>query len=283
MKKSNSINYAYDDHSSIPFKLVVLKPSEEPEPENPHRHNFFQIFFFTKNGGKHVVDFEEMDCLNSYVHIVNPGSIHMMTRTSATNGFVLLFSRSFFNQDGLNPSYFLSRNDFNKFVNIPEKRFEALLLLIHKIQLEQAEDKAFSDRAIKVLLELIIIEIQRNITFKSKIISDANDLIFNDFKILLDQNFNEHHNISFYTKTLHISKQKLDAVCKSKLNKSANSILQERIILEAKRLLFYSNQSIKEIAFQLAYEDPSYFNRFFKRQVNETPKEFRISIREKYH
>jgi AraC family transcriptional activator of pobA len=70
---------------------------------------------------------------------------------------------------------------------------------------------------------------------------------------------------------------------KEQSGKSAIMHIHERIVLEAKRLVFHTNSSVKEIAFELGFEDASYFNRFFKRLTGITPVEYKNAIRKMYH
>jgi len=82
---------------------------------------------------------------------------------------------------------------------------------------------------------------------------------------------------------LNISAGHLSEVVKDQSGKSAITHIHERLVLEAKRLLFHTENSIKEVAFQLGFEDASYFNRFFKRITGNTPLDYRSSNREMYH
>ncbi|MFT4969572.1 MAG: AraC family transcriptional activator of pobA [Chitinophagales bacterium] len=283
MTSDNPKNYRYDDHSRFPFKLVELKPVLSTETETAHRHNFFQLFFFTSNGGHHLIDFEESPCRENSVHVVNPGSIHKLTREPSTRGFVILFSRTFFDQNQPNPNYFIYRNDFDKCVDMPADRFAEIIKLIKNIQAENALKEAFSDKSIRNLIELIAIAVQRYIPFEATPLATKIDQVFDQFMFQLSLNFSQEHSLSFYTDFLAISQEKLNKICQEKLNKTPSELIQERILLEAKRLLFHSHLSIKEIAFALGYEDPSYFNRLFKLKIEQTPASFRSNIREKYY
>lgn len=283
MKKDNPKNYRYDDHSNFPFKLVQLKPIQEEEKEKAHRHNFFQIFLFTASGGTHLVDFEQSECKTNQIHIVNPGSIHKLNRSRTTEGYVLLFSRTFFDQNQPNPNYFIYRNDFSKFLELKPIDFNRILELVLWIEREQQSQQAFSAKSTRNILELVVIEIQRSLHFEALTVATENDALFDQFMHDVNLNFNIQHSLAHYSKIMHLSPDKLNKICQEKVNKTPSEIIQERILLEAKRLLFHSQLSIKEIAFALGYEDPSYFNRIFKQKVDLTPAGFRANIREKYY
>ena len=101
------------------------------------------------------------------------------------------------------------------------------------------------------------------------------------FKELLDEKFREHLNIDFYAKKIGITQTQLNRVCKSTLGKSALTVINQRIIMEAERDLLYSSLSIKEIAFSLGFQDSAYFTRFFTKNRKESPNLFRKNGKEK--
>jgi len=99
----------------------------------------------------------------------------------------------------------------------------------------------------------------------------------------IEESFIQLHEVAAYADKLNISAGHLSEVVKEQSGKPAIAHIHERLILEAKRLLFHTEESVKEIAFQLGFEDASYFNRFFKRITSRTPVEYRLSSREMYH
>ena len=86
-----------------------------------------------------------------------------------------------------------------------------------------------------------------------------------------------------YAEMLNISAGHMGDVVKEQSGKPAIAHIHERVILEAKRLLFHTDYVIKEIAFHLGFEDASYFSRFFKRMTGHTPVDYRLNIRKMYH
>ena len=103
------------------------------------------------------------------------------------------------------------------------------------------------------------------------------------FKKLVEENFKENKSVSEYANLLNITPGHLTDTVQKELGKTASELIHERIILEAKRLLYHSDKSVKEIAAALNYDDPSYFTKFFKTHSDYTPEQFRMQIREKYH
>lgn len=99
--------------------------------------------------------------------------------------------------------------------------------------------------------------------------------IFRDFSRHLEIHFREKHNVSDYAELLHIAPKTLTHKFKSLNLESPNQFIINRILLEAKRLLFYTDKPVKEIAYDLGYEDPAYFNRLFTHKTGSTPANFK--------
>ncbi|PWN64602.1 helix-turn-helix domain-containing protein [Chryseobacterium oncorhynchi] len=99
--------------------------------------------------------------------------------------------------------------------------------------------------------------------------------IFRDFSRHLEIHFRKKHHVSDYAELLHIAPKTLTHKFKSLNLESPNQFIINRILLEAKRLLFYTDKPVKEIAYDLGYEDPAYFNRLFTHKTGSTPANFK--------
>jgi AraC family transcriptional activator of pobA len=96
---------------------------------------------------------------------------------------------------------------------------------------------------------------------------------------LIDLHFKQHEPVSFYADQLHVTPKQLNEVCRQALSKTTTELIQERVILEARRLLLHSDLTITQIASELGYFDNSYFTRFFKKNTGQTPEQFRQSLK----
>lgn len=103
------------------------------------------------------------------------------------------------------------------------------------------------------------------------------------FRTLVNEHYAMHHEVADYAAMIQLSTGHFSELIKKQSGKSPIEHIHDRLILEAKRLLFHTDSSIKEIAFRLGFEEPSYFNRFFKRLTDGTPLAYRTMIREMYH
>jgi len=103
--------------------------------------------------------------------------------------------------------------------------------------------------------------------------------LIRDFSRLIEQNYLKQKQLGFYTEELKVSSSYLSERCKRYTGKSMQQLLLDRIILEARRLLKYSALTVKEIAFELDYDDPSYFSRLYKSKTGESPLSYRDRIK----
>lgn len=98
------------------------------------------------------------------------------------------------------------------------------------------------------------------------------------FKKLVSKHFKESRSVSFYAGLIHISPNHLNKVVKAETGKPASHLIDEVCILEAKVLLGQTRLSVQEIALALGFEDPSYFNRYFKKHAGVSPRNYRMMI-----
>jgi AraC family transcriptional activator of pobA len=98
---------------------------------------------------------------------------------------------------------------------------------------------------------------------------------FTRFRQLVEDHYQEHWSIAAYARELALTQQTLNRVCRAFANKGALEIVQERMLLAARRHLIYTDASVEAIAYGLGFQDPAYFSRFFKRLAGMAPGQFR--------
>ena len=129
---------------------------------------------------------------------------------------------------------------------------------------------------LRVLMVRFIITLTRLVKTQSpheEIPSEKTEL-FRRYNILVEANYKNEHSVGYYANVLQRSPKTLSNYF-SKFESSPLQIIHNRIILEAKRLLIYSEKSSKEIAFELGFEDPSHLSRMFKKHTGIPPSEFK--------
>ncbi len=109
-----------------------------------------------------------------------------------------------------------------------------------------------------------------------------NRAFYRRFQTCIEENSKQIHQVNAYAQLLNVSASHLNALIKAQSGKTVIGHIHERLLLEAKRILFHTERSVKQVAFELGFRDSSYFNRFFRRMTGQTPLAYRSTIREMY-
>lgn len=243
--------------------------------DEPHKHDFFIINLFEKGKGSHTIDFVEYKVEDHQIHLVFPDQVHQWVIEKETVGYQLMISRewyeSFLPALRFSASYYFQHPAFT----VSEEIYQLILHEFKTIQKELNEENTFWE-VIQKRSELIGLLVSKSVegAFKDFEVYNSNPII-SKFLNLIDIHFKTERSVSFYAEKLNISANYLNIVCKKNLNTSASSLIQDRILLEAKRLLKVSEMSVKDIVYDLGFYDHASFSKFFKAQTGMTPSQFK--------
>jgi AraC-like DNA-binding protein len=169
--------------------------------------------------------------------------------------------------------------------NIPiislDEREQQKYNTLHEVFIDELETKDnIQAEMLRMLMGRFIIKSTRLLKAKEGIIetpkSSKVDLL-RAFNVLVEQHFKEEHSVSFYAEKLFKSPKTLSNNF-AKLNRSPLQIIHQRIVLEAKRLLTYTDKSAKEIAYEIGFDDASHLSRLFKKYTSQSPSEFKKAL-----
>ncbi|GAL85625.1 AraC family transcriptional regulator [Sporocytophaga myxococcoides] len=250
--------------------------------DRPHGHDFFILLFITSGSGMHSIDFKNYHVKAGSLFLLSPGQVHHWNLSSDINGYILFFTKEYFQLD-FNYNKLLTLPFFYTHINSPcmeikEEDIEQVSNIFKKIDDEYLNKRKLFHDVIRLNLKMLLIELERKYTGNQQ----ASGLMqyqmnqLHKLETLIDAHYKEHKQISEYASIMNISIKQLNTLCKKALNKTPGDLLQERLILEAKRLLVYSDNSISSIAYSLNYTDNSYFIRLFRKLTTMTPEQFRI-------
>ena len=253
----------------------------------PHIHSFYQIIWFAKGQGKHFVDFNAFEVTPNSFFLISKDQIHFFDDNKNYEGIIIHFNEEFLIDSENDIDVFLKYSIFNDFESEPffrtskdtVKKFHDL---ISQLQQEIAAHETFAHKEyLRHLLKLFLISIQRigkRNTFNNLSVNNNSHLTFLKFRKLVDANFKKVQTVGEYAALLNISSKTLTNHSKESADKTPLEIINERIILEGKRLISHSSLNINEIGFQLGFDDPSYFIKYFKKQTGKSPGDFRKAI-----
>lgn len=164
------------------------------------------------------------------------------------------------------------------FIHLDDQAHYKLQLLLN-IFIEElnTKDNIQRDMLLMLLKRLIIFvtKLARAEYMPNPKLDDEKLDIFRKFNLLVEGNYRTEHSVNYYAGCLNRSPKTLANVFALYNQKTPLQVIQERIVIEAKRLLSYTEKSVKQITYELGFEDPAYFSNFFKKHTAFTPVEFR--------
>lgn len=245
----------------------------------PHKAAFYQAIWLTEGMAAYRIDFREVAVKANEILIISSGQVCEFDTKSEYSGKMILFTSSFFtitelDSNFLHTSEILNPVNLNKTVPICPQLAGSLITLLDE-ELRQPAD-AFQTGIAQNYLRIILLEAERQLTSSySSVISNIGRRFYN----AVERHFRENRNTDYYVNLLGINEKTLSKEVKILTGKTPKVYIDSRTILEAKRLLSYSNLSVKEIGYELGFDEPTNFNKYFRKHTGTTPAQFRDSAK----
>lgn len=247
-----------------------------------HKHDFYFVLAVFEGKGLHEIDFIAYPVHNHSVFILRPGQVHQLELSAGSTGFLMEFDLSFYQPKKTITEHRWNKASSKNYCEVEAARFGKLLGYLSAIHNEYyAKQEGFTE-AVKANLDLFFIEYtrqSRNPGSIAKTESGYKQERFEELTRLLEANILSMKNVSEYAGLLNLSPYQLNSITKAAVGKTVSDLINEQIILEAKRYLLATPYQVKEIADHLGFEDPSYFIRFFKKQSGFSPDAFRKNFK----
>ncbi len=247
-----------------------------------HKHDFYFVLAVEKGKGSHEIDFVKYNVHNNTVFILRPGQVHRLQIKAGATGFLLEFDFAFYQPKNSIAEQRWKKASGKNYCAVEAARFAKLQSILANIFTEYSDKQEGYPEAIKASLDLFFIECIRQSrnpkgieTTKSNYTQER----FEELVRLLESNIGQMKNVSEYASLLNLSHYQLNAIAKASVGKTVSELINNQIILEAKRYLLATTSQVKDIADHLGYEDPSYFIRFFKKHTGHSPEVFRKNFK----
>ncbi|AKD04078.1 helix-turn-helix domain-containing protein [Pontibacter korlensis] len=247
----------------------------------PHKHSFYIVLLITQGKGTHTIDFKKYEVEPDTVFFMAPGQVHSWELSDDADGFVAFFTPEFYLREFPHKELF-SFPFFNTLLNKPvlsvtpdEKH--ALVRAFQLMQQEYVSKELMRSEMLSRYLDVLLIRLTRIYHAQENVaeVQGGELSLLQKFVILVEQQYKEHLPVTAYADQLNVTAKHLKEVCKQSLGKTTNELVQERLLLEAQRLLVHSGLTASQIAADLGYLDAAYFFRFFKKHTRLTPEQFR--------
>jgi len=264
--------------------LIYIRKLENCPPSylnDPWRKDFFEIVWLQNEFPLHAIKDDGEPERGDWIYLIPPYRVHQLNK-AGKNGIILSFKRDFLDEE--DKEFYLDifkifniQGEFSCLPLTPEnaKELGKVYPLLEEEYLEQHNSFLILKAMLKVFL-LKLIRIKEHV-FTTQ---DVNQKRVYEFMMLLEENYQEERTADFYAAELGISSKRLNQILKEKLDKTGMQLIHDRIILEAKRKIIHSENTLKEIAYDLGFTDRPYFSRFFKKQTGSSPEDFQKQARD---
>ena len=255
-------------------EIFSLDKADDTIFGNYQRYDFYQVIWFTRVEGNtsYYLDFNEYILEDNQVVIVFPGQIDKLDIRGKEGYIFAINNDTFFRMNQRMNSGFLNGYFSNVLISLDTDTRQALERLTDLLIAEyESENRvALMENYMEAFLYHVSSLFEKTDDFKNKCDSFVSELM-----ILIDLHYKEQRETDFYAEKMSTSCKRINEICKSGTGKTVKQHLQERLILEIKKEIRLGNKSLKEIAFDLGFNEPAYFTRFFKLHTSQTPTDFR--------
>jgi AraC family transcriptional regulator, transcriptional activator of pobA len=241
----------------------------------PHFHNYEELIIISQGRLTHYIDFTA-EVLNApFACYISMGKMHRVEPEKDLRGYIINYKTEFIPDSKLN---FYS--NFFAFTNIPLSPGEPLGRFINLCQIIQSDyqqelnDLTTIRHLVNGLISMVDAEHKRNIPVDNNI-KVTQITAFNIFLRILEENYRRNEGVSFYADKMNMSGRNLNIICRNNFRKSVSEIIETRKLIEAKRMLLYTDKTVSEIGYDLGYNEKSYFTRVFHSRMGMTPTRFR--------
>jgi AraC family transcriptional activator of pobA len=267
------------------FYIETLKGHLKQHPfiSKPHRHDFYLVLYITQGSGEHTIDFVTYSVAPNSFFLMTPGQVHSWRLSVDADGFILFFTSEFYQLDKSDKHLlaFPFFQSLNTNAHLPlKKNAEPMIdVVIREMLRDYTSSGSLKLQLFRSYLDIILLKLADHYPQQNKTAASSNST----FKLrmlgeLIDTHYREHKQPHVYASLMNLSASYLNNLCKQMLGKTLSDLIQERIILEAKRFFAYSDLTISQVSDKLHFSEPSYFIRFFKKQTGVTPEQFREQI-----
>ncbi|MFB9056029.1 helix-turn-helix domain-containing protein [Mariniflexile ostreae] len=258
------------------FSLSVIDFEKACTISKPEQIDTYSIYWIKDGKGTYSIDFESYTFDGQVLFFLSPGQVFLVNSEKIKSAYKLSFTSDFYCIQTHDKEVACNGLLFNNVYQTPsikpnEQDSRKLNAIIKNLIEEFNNDEAAQyDMLQTYLKQFIIYAVRINSNFKV-VKDDTETKLFKDFSTLVEMNYKTMHAVSDYALRLGVSPKTLSKHFKKAGKGTPSNYIKKRIILEAKRQLLYSSDSVKSIAYSLGFNDAAYFTRFFTKLTSKSP------------
>ncbi|MHB0756351.1 helix-turn-helix domain-containing protein [Polaribacter sp. M15] len=244
------------------------------------QQNAYSIYWIQEGKGTYNIDFEQYNFEDNVLFFLSPGQVFTVDSEQIKTAYKLTFVRDFYCIQTHDKEVACNGVLFNNIYETPfvkpcKKDTQKLQFILESLIDEFQQDETAQYDMLQSYLKQFMICAVRVQKENHIIKEDTETRLFKDFSLLVEQNFKTLHAVTDYANRLGVSPKSISKHFQKIGTKTPSDFIKNRILLEAKRLLIYTDKTVKEIAFELGFNDPAYFTRFFTKAISKSPLQFK--------
>lgn len=280
------INFENKSKDGLQFDYVKFEDILKKTPKNHnqfdfHKVSFYVILLFTQNKGGYNLNFKDYSFEKGTLFTLRKDNIHKFYKSKG-KGVLLVFTENFI----VNHSNKLEASNtfllFNEMLASPKLQlngdeYDEVITLVNLIKKEFfGVNDGYSPNIVRNLVQIIITKLFR-IKSKDNIVFDNNKYLsmFLELQELVEKNCFQNKKVRFYANKMGVTTKTLSNVTQKIIHKSAKSFINDIVIIQAKRLIINSQDSLTEIAYQVGFDEPTNFFKYFRKYTGVSPSQFR--------
>ncbi len=286
MSNQNTLTLVDPQTGNLAFKILSFESNDFFD--HIQRNNYYSLIWIQEGEGKLKADFSTYLFSKDSLLAFSPYQPFMLMPQQGLSGTAIQFHPDFFcihkHQQEVACNGVLFNNIYQPpLILIDDKSKSTLQMLIKQMKSEMQNAALAQYELLISYLKIFLITTSRLKTAQYSGAQTATSnskepFILQSLKEAIENNYKEKHTASDYASILNITPKALAKISKTYLNKTLTSLISERIIIEAKRELYLTNKPVKQIAYELGYEDEYYFSRFFKTNTEISPLIYRNTV-----
>lgn len=269
-------SYTYKDI----FSLSVVQFEKACTFNKPEQTEAYSIYWIKEGKGKYNIDFESYTFNDNVLFFLSPGQVFSVESEKVKEAYKLTFVRDFYciqiHDKEVACNGILFNNVYETpFVKPCESDTKKLNFILESLIDEFNQKETAQYDMLQSYLKQFIIHSVRVKKEHHVIKNDEETKLFKDFSLLVNQNFKTMHSVTDYANRLGVSPKSLTKHFQKIGSQTPSDFIKSRIVLEAKRQLLYTDDSVKQIAYDIGFNDSAYFTRFFKKATSKSPLQFK--------
>jgi len=293
MKEIPKISFLKTTKTEIEFEIFTFnslfsRQNKLKHPlDLPHKVDFYHILFITKGKGLHYIDLRPYEYHEGSILFISKGQVQAFEVNPDNDGFLILFTEAFLSKNLIHSEILSLYRLYNYHLHLPviqpnQTGINVFNVIISEIYKEYNHPDEFAkEEILRLLLKLLLLKAER--IKRTLIPQEKNSEWFIRFAVFqnrLEKHISETRNAKEYAEMMAISYKHLNEICKSVTGSTTKEIIDNYLILEIKRYLAVSDISVKELTYQLGFDEPTNFVKFFKKHPGQSPVQFRKHLME---